>query len=76
MFLANNTDLDHILLCLYCAIFIFLWTNENFVMIYHLVFGQIFEDLTSLVAQLVRNPSAMQKTPVGFLGCEDSLEKG
>ena len=30
----------------------------------------------SLVAQLVRNPPAMQETPVGFLGWEDSLEKG
>ena len=31
---------------------------------------------TSLVAQLVENPSAVQETPVGFLGWEDSLEKG
>jgi len=76
MVLANNTDPDYILLCLYCAILIFLWTNENFVMIYALVFGQVFEDFTSLVAQLVRNPPAMQETPVGFLGWEDSLEKG
>ena len=29
-----------------------------------------------LVAQLVKNPPAMQKTPVGFLGQEDPLEKG
>ena len=27
-------------------------------------------------AQLVKNPSAMQETPVRFLGGEDSLEKG
>ena len=76
MVLANNTDPDHILLCLYCAIFIFLWTNENFVMIYALVFGQESEDFTSLVAQLVRNPPAMEETPGGFLGWEDSLERG
>ena len=76
MVLANNTDPDHILLCLYCAIFIFLWTNENFVMIYALVFGQESEDFTSLVAQLVRNPPATEETPGGFLGWEDSLEKG
>ena len=30
----------------------------------------------SLVAQLVKNPSAMQETPVLFLGREDPLEKG
>ena len=31
---------------------------------------------TSLVAQLVKNPPAMQETPVQFLGWEDPLEKG
>ena len=30
----------------------------------------------SLVAQLVKNPLAMQETLVQFLGCEDPLEKG
>ena len=30
----------------------------------------------SLVAQLVKNPPAMQETPVLFLGQEDLLEKG
>ena len=30
----------------------------------------------SLVAQLVKNPPAMQKTPAVFLGQADSLEKG
>ena len=30
----------------------------------------------SLVPQLVKNPPAMQETPVGFLGWEDPLEKG
>ena len=30
----------------------------------------------SLVAQLVKNPPAMQETPVQFLGREDPLEKG
>ena len=32
--------------------------------------------LASLVAQLVKNPPAMQETPVLFLGQEDPLEKG
>ena len=27
------------------------------------------------VAQVVKNPPAMQETPVGFLGWEDPLEK-
>ena len=30
----------------------------------------------SLEAQLVKNPPAMQETPVQCLGWEDSLEKG
>jgi len=30
----------------------------------------------SLVAQLVKNPPAMQETPVQLLGWEDPLEKG
>ena len=29
-----------------------------------------------LIAQLVKNPPAMQATPVRFLGREDLLEKG
>ena len=31
---------------------------------------------SSLVAQLVKNPSAMQETLVQFLGWEDPLKKG
>ena len=30
----------------------------------------------SPIAQLVKNPPAMQETPVPFLGQEDPLEKG
>ena len=30
----------------------------------------------SLISQLVKNLSAMQETPVQFLGREDPLEKG
>ena len=33
-------------------------------------------NLTSLVAQLVKNPRAMQETPVQFLGQGDPLKKG
>ena len=28
------------------------------------------------ILQLIKNPSAMQETPVPFLGWEDPLEKG
>ena len=28
------------------------------------------------IAQLVKNPPAMQETPVGFLDWEDPMEKG
>ena len=34
------------------------------------------ELLASPIGQLVRNPPAMQETPVRFLGWEDPLEKG
>ena len=30
----------------------------------------------SLIAQLIKNPAAMQENPVQFLGGEDPLEKG
>ena len=37
----------------------------------------LFKDMgDSLVAQLVKNPPAMQETPVQFLGQEDLLKKG
>ena len=44
-------------------------------MLNDLIMNKLFE-WASLVAQLVKNPSAMQDTPVLFLGCEDLLEKG
>ena len=37
---------------------------------------QYTEKWESLIAQLVKNPPAMQETPVQFLGQEDPLEKG
>ena len=40
----------------------------------HLVGGQGVE--ASLIAQLVKNPPAVQETPVWFLGWKDPLEKG
>jgi len=35
-----------------------------------------WEFFKSMVTQLVKNPSAMQETPVWSLGWEDPLEKG
>ena len=37
---------------------------------------KIKESWASLAAQLVKNPPAMQETPVRFPGQEDPLEKG
>ena len=38
--------------------------------------SKIIASRVSLVAQLVKNPPALQETPVRFLGREDPLEKG
>ena len=42
----------------------------------YLIFFNFFLFKASLIAQLVKNPPAMQETPVQFLGWEDPLEKG
>ena len=36
----------------------------------------LYHVMASLIAQLVKNPPAMQKTLFRFLGREDPLEKG
>ena len=41
-----------------------------------IVLNVCYSATTSLVAQLVKNPLAMQESPVHFLGQEDLLEKG
>ena len=42
-----------------------------------IIFYESFQNYwASLIAQLVKNPPAMQETPVQFLGWEDPLEKG
>ena len=43
--------------------------TTSFVNIYHLIWA-------SLIAQVVKNPPAMQETPVQFLDWEDPLAKG
>ena len=40
------------------------------------IYTQVTGSWASLVAQLVKNPPAMQETPVRFLGWEDPLEEG
>ena len=42
---------------------------ENFI-------WEVMSGRASLVAQLVKNPPAMQETPVQFMGQNDLLEKG
>ena len=42
----------------------------------HIFFAYFMSLRASLVPQLVKNLSAMQETPVQFLGQEDPLEKG
>ena len=37
---------------------------------------QLGDNRTSLIGQLVKNPPAMQETPVQFLGQEALLKKG
>ena len=45
------------------------WPKSSFGFFYKMLWA-------SLVAQLVKNPPAMQETPVRFLCWEDPLEKG
>ena len=45
-------------------------------LIYSSTFIRKLKFMASLIAQLVKNPPAMQETLVQFLGWEDPLEKG
>ena len=45
-------------------------------LIYSSTFIRKLKFMDSLIAQLVKNPPAMQETLVQFLGWEDPLEKG
>ena len=85
--LPLSSDICSLHLCLLCCPVcriigtIFPYTEHNdltymhlemttsFVNIYHLIWA-------SLITQVVKNPPAMQKTTVQFLGWEDPLEKG
>ena len=49
--------------------------NKAKIEFFFIVFS-IIQRIIQLLAQLVKNPSAMQETPVGFLGWDDPLEKG
>ena len=42
----------------------------------HIFFNISLIGMHYSIAQLVKNPPAMQETPVQFLGWEDPLEKG
>ena len=65
--LVNNVGLAKKLVHVFGNIF---WKNPIE------LFGQPNTYWASLIAQLVKNPPAMQETPVPFLGQEGSLEKG
>ena len=54
----------------YCFNTKYLYNNFNWIRIGNFIIW------ASLVSQLVKNPSAMQETPVRLLGWEDPLEKG
>ena len=45
-------------------------------LIFYLALGEMYLSPASLIGQLVKNPPAMQETPVQFLVWEDHLEKG
>ena len=47
-----------------------------YIYIYRETDRQTDRERASLIAQLVKNPPAMQETPVQFLGSADPLEKG
>ena len=49
--------------------------KSNLIKIYPL-FTTVFFFRASLLAQVIKNPPAMQETPVQFVGREDPLEKG
>ena len=51
--------------------------NSNTIVSNGMILGEmIANEDPSLIVQLVKNPPAMQETPVWFLGREDPLEKG
>ena len=56
------------------------WYQKNFFFFCLIPTNDILKRLdilrASLMAQLVKNPPAMQETPVRFLGWEGALEKG
>ena len=59
-----------------CAFGIFTHIELFVVFEIHITGHPVFYQVDSLIAQLVKNPTAVQETPVQFLGWEDPLEKG
>ena len=49
---------------------------NSFFFFLQLVVFHCMDIRASLILQLIKNPPAMQETPVCFLGREDPLEKG
>jgi len=51
------------------------WLKRPYLPWFRIVNSPLLHSRPSLTAQLVKNPPAMQETPVQFLGQEDPLEK-
>ena len=60
------------LFCFYYPLWVLYIGEEKYLLILKLLWC----DWASLITQLVKNPPAVQETPVRFLGWEDPLEKG
>ena len=58
-------------------IYIYIYIYISYVYLYRIYFCiSVYIERASLIAQLIKNPPAMQKTLVQFLGWDNSLEKG
>jgi len=57
-------------------IHVYVWLSPFAVQLEIHIFNLLYSNMASMIAQLVKNPPAMQETPVQFLGREGLLEKG
>ena len=75
--LESQTASTYFSISMSCATFGIFTHIELFVVFeIHITGHPVFYQVDSLIAQLVKNPPAVQETPVQFLGWEDPLEKG
>ena len=55
---------------------VFFFHHRSPVVLYVKLLMSTTSSRASLIVQLIKNPHAVQETPVQFLGGEDPLEKG